>query len=251
MAEDGATPAVQGGKARERSPNYPAVPLTDSIRLVRQLYDKERRTAVPADVAAKALGYGSLSGASRTVLASLRQFGLIESDGSNARVSDLAMDIIHNPEGSPERAEALRTAAMRPPLVAELALSHPDASDHALKAYLVTRRKFSPDGAGRFIATFRDALQLAKPDAQGYTEPEMPPAVEPLPAVTAHQAPAVNEPRVSVLFSGVLAKGVTAEVRVTGDGLRPEHVERLRKHLDLAKDALEDADDDDLNDVRF
>jgi hypothetical protein len=248
MAEESTTAQGSNGggaRSKERSPNYPAVPLSEATRLVQQIYEKEKRTAVPAEVAAKALGYTSLSGASRTVLASLRSFGLIENDGGNVRVSGLAMDLIHHPEGSPERTAALATAAMRPALIAELAQTHGEASDDALRAFLITRRGFSPEGAGRFIQTFRDALALAKPASRGYAQDAMqavqdsPPGFTPPPA-----PPAAPEPRVSVLFSGLLAKGISAEVRVTGEGVRPEHVERLRKHLDLAKDALGDALDD-------
>jgi hypothetical protein len=152
-------------KAKERSPNYPSVTLTDAIGLSQKLYEKEKRTAVSPELAARAFGYGSLSGAARTALASLKQYGLVENSGSGIRLSDLAMDILHNPLGSPDRNDAISAAARRPPLIGEMRATHADSSDESLRAYMITRKKFSPDGAARFVAAFRDALRLMGPEA--------------------------------------------------------------------------------------
>lgn len=171
-AKAGASKTSEKGKSKDRSPNYPSYTLTDSIELVQKLYERERRTRVSAEVAAKALGWGGLSGASRGALAALRQYGLIESGRDGVRVSDEAIEILHQPADSKERAMAVRAAALNPPLFAELMKSHAHASDEALRAHLITKRKFSPDGAGRFVTSFRDALVLAGPDAEGYFESE-------------------------------------------------------------------------------
>jgi hypothetical protein len=245
-------------KNKERSPNYPVVPLTEALRLTQKLYEKERRTAVPSEIAARALGYGALSGPARSTLASLRQFGLVDDTAGGLRVSDVAMQILHHPLESPERAAALQKAALKPPLVAELAKTHIDASDHAIRAYLVTQRRFSPEGAGRFVTTFRDALKFAKLVSAGYAEADTIAETDGLgsangPGSVKTNTPlgsAPNKPITRILFSGILSKGVTAEVSVTGD-VRPEHVERLRKHLDLAKDALADELVDSEDDDRF
>lgn len=157
--QNGAAVAKVPPKSKGRSPNYPAIPLSECVGQVLKLYNAERRTAVSSDSAARALGYGSLSGAPRTIIAALRQFGLVENIGDNLRVSDLAMELLHNPAGSPERSAALRAAATKPPLVNELMATHAEASAESLRAYLITKRKFAPDGAGRFVETFRDALK--------------------------------------------------------------------------------------------
>jgi hypothetical protein len=54
--------------AKERSPNYPSIGLPSAIDLARKLWNAEKRTAVPPEIAARALGYNSLSGASRAAL---------------------------------------------------------------------------------------------------------------------------------------------------------------------------------------
>jgi len=146
-------------RAKERSPNYPQHSLTDCIGQILKVYNAEKKTVVDQVSVARALGYGSLSGASRSVIAALRQFGLLENVGDGLRVSELAMGILHNPPGSIERAAALMKAALSPPLIAELRATHAEASGESLRAYLITKRKFAPEGAGRFVETFGDALK--------------------------------------------------------------------------------------------
>lgn len=49
---------------------------------------------------------------------------------------------------------------------------------------------------------------------------------------------ATDATKVTRTFSWPLAKGVTAELRLTGDDIRPDHLERLRQYLELAKAAV-------------
>src|SRR4051812_14594788 len=61
----------------KRSPRAPAAPLRDALERALALYDREGRHAVPLDVAAQDLGYkDASSGAARTAIATLRQYGL-------------------------------------------------------------------------------------------------------------------------------------------------------------------------------
>ena len=64
----------------------------------------------------------------------------------------------------------MRSAALNPPLIAELIKTHAEASEDALRAYLITRRHFSPESAGRFIVAFRDAVSLAGSTTEGYSD---------------------------------------------------------------------------------
>lgn len=116
------------------------------------------------------IGYTALSGTARSNLSSLRQYGLVDDTPNGVRISDLALNILVQPENSKERAQALWEASRKPNIIAELAESHADASDDSLRAYLITKRKFSADGAGRFLGTFRDALTLANPNGSGDSE---------------------------------------------------------------------------------
>src|SRR5688572_30683869 len=89
-------------KSKERSPNYPALTLTDAIVHAQKLYEKDKRTTVSAESAAKSLGWGTLNGTARTAIASLRQYGLVETVADGLRLSDLAMSILHQPPDSIE-----------------------------------------------------------------------------------------------------------------------------------------------------
>lgn len=171
MSEDQGAAAPRSNN-KERSPNYPALAITQAIELVSKLYEREKRTTVQPDAAVKALGYGAMSGTARTAIAALRQYGLVDSARDGLRVSDLAMDILHNPIGSAERTKALQEAALRPPLISELMPTHADASEDSLRAYLITRRKFSPEGAGRFVLAFKESVQIVRLPGGGSTEPK-------------------------------------------------------------------------------
>src|ERR1700676_1385609 len=103
----------------QRSPNYPALGLRDAIQRVRALWNKEKRTAVPADVAAKAIGYNGLSGPSRTAIAAMKKYGLVDSDDNTVKVSELAVRILV-PANMDQELEALREAALKPELFRQL-----------------------------------------------------------------------------------------------------------------------------------
>lgn len=157
-------------RARERSPNYPSISLPDAVAYAQRFWASEKRTAVPADVAAKAMGYASLSGKSRMTLAALKQYGLVKGRKDSVQLTDTAVAIIVHPVGSSERQAALRAAATKPDLFVELATKRPDASDVALRAYLITERKFSEDGARRFIKSYRQTMKLVEGISEGYSE---------------------------------------------------------------------------------
>jgi hypothetical protein len=151
-----------------RSPNYPAYGLAETVQMAKAIWDKENRTAVSPEVLVKALGYNSLSGIARVKLASLRKFGMLEPANGGLRISDLAMKVIHHPKGSAEHVEGLKEAALKPELYKELHGSHPNASDDALRSYLITRKAFSEGGAGQFIEAFRETLRVANLNGSGY-----------------------------------------------------------------------------------
>lgn len=227
---------------RTRSPNYPAIGLQQAIDAARALWDKEQRTPVAPDVAAKAWGYKSLSGPARTRLASLKQYGLVDEDRHGVRVSDLAMRILHEPVDSPERRQALLEAGRNPDSFRELFETHPNASDDALKAYLLTRRKFTEEGTKQFIRAFRETLGLVKLQeaeydvAKGIGGPEAMGGVGVIPAT---EAAKVAGKRQYTLYSGMLSKSMLAQVNLIGDEeIGPEHVDMLLEHLRLARKAM-------------
>src|SRR5689334_22180774 len=78
-----------------------------------KLYEKDKSSPIPTEIAVKHLGYSSLNGASRTALSAMRKFGLIDYNGGNVRLSSLANDIVL-PRHSTERLQAISTAILLP-----------------------------------------------------------------------------------------------------------------------------------------
>src|SRR5438874_13773328 len=118
--------------AKMRSPNYPAIGLSEAIKAIQQLWDREKRTPVGIDVVGKAMGYNSVSGPVRTKVAALRKYGLLDQLGGNYKISDLGMQILHSIPESDERRQAITIAALRPEAFKEIYDTHTHASDEAL-----------------------------------------------------------------------------------------------------------------------
>ena len=227
---------------RARSPNYPAIGLEQAIAAATALYQREQRTPVAPEVAAKAWGYKSMSGPARSRLAALKHYGLVEETPQGVRISDLALNIIIQPTDSRERRQAIIQAAINPDLFRELSKSHAQASDDALRAYLVTKRQFTEDGAKQFIKAFRETLGLAKLHDSEYI-----PGREPKPILQTDDAmtlPISQEhqqitTRVAKGFSVPVSGGLIAEVNFKGaEELTPEDVDVLVNYLGLVRQAL-------------
>lgn len=150
-----------------RSPNYPGVDLETGIEAVTALYSKVRKGEfTPAD-ATEAWGYSSASGPVRVRLAALRQFGMLAGKrGENPTLSRLALTFVIRNKSSREYQEALRQAAMNPSLFAKAREAKPNASDSALRAWLLMDENFSDEGAGRFVEVFRSTMRLAGLDGE-------------------------------------------------------------------------------------
>ena len=232
-----------------RSPNYPAVGLTEALKLSEALWAREKRTYVSPEAAVAAWGYSGMSGNARTKLGALRRYGLLdEGNEGTVRLSDLAMEIIHHPDGSPERISALKAAAVKPELFRDLYQTHLQSSDQALRSHLITRLDFSDAGAQNVIEAFRDTISVAKLDVADL-EPPVAGEEKMAPSYTnqqeasrlgsVHLSERAGATHDAITYRWPLSKDVVAEVRFTGTDLRPAHLELLRKYLELAKTAMQ------------
>ena len=216
--------------APNRSPNYPAISLPEAIELVTKLYQRERRSPVDAERAALALGYNSLSGASRTKLSGLRKFDLVEDTGNGIRVSDLTMRILH-PESPDEKQDALLQAATAPALFRDLAELR-GASDENLISRLV-RQGFTEAGAKLAVASFRKTMSLVTGEASGYDEghDESDPVVAPWPQAARQPRGAgqMSTNRGSAMMIP-LPGGLVAELRLP-DQITPEAIKAVVEWL--------------------
>ena len=247
-----------------RSPNYPAVGLPEAIRSIQQIWDAEKRTPVPIDVLGAAMGYKSVSGPVRTKVAAIRKYGLLEQSGSNFKLSDLGMQILHSLPDSQERQDAINAAAMRPEAFRELYETHMEASDQALKSHLLMKKSFSEAGAKQFIKAFRDTLSIANPVNSSYSPQEEESDSEDdamemasstpvydrakeekskstkvprfnLPFETGNQAPAIQ----SYSFALSMPRNVRAELKLFGQVTKGD-VERLKKQIEFLEEQFEE-----------
>jgi hypothetical protein len=179
--------------SRVRSPNYPQISLPEAIRRVDQIRAKEGRNAASREALAKLLGFGSLNGASGSVLSAISKYGLLEDAGDKElRVSDLA-DAILFPHESSEKVSAIAKAANKPALFAEIDEKWPDRppTDENLRSYLM-RRGFSQGALDNVITCYRETMQLVTSGLDGYDSPDMqstrrPPSMPPKPHPTQHR----------------------------------------------------------------
>jgi hypothetical protein len=225
----------------DRSPNYPSIGLEEAIKDSRLLWDREQRTWVPPSVAATAWGYKSLSGPARQTIASLKQFGLLQSSGNGVALTDLAVEILHQPPDSAAWQEAVMTASVKPPLFRDLVGDFNHASNEALKAYLITKRRFSEDGSKRVTKAFRETMSLVNRTMEGYTEAPM--TTSPHSLVRLHgprqdQGGEVIAPSNLTRYDFGLYGGIKAEVRFVGGEITPDDIDLLKDYLDLQKRGL-------------
>lgn len=226
--------------AKMKSPNYPAIGLSEAIDSVRVLWEAEKRTPVDSKTAVLAMGYKALSGPASARLSALKKYGLIEADGKGVRVSQLAMRILHNQDDSEDRQKAIQEAAQKPDLFRELAVTHSQASDNALRSYLLVQKGFSEAGAKQFILAFHETLSLAKALGSEYDSDKQDQGGSPM--NDAGMAPQdqgrQGKPSGTRVFSWPLPNDTIAELRLTGGPITQEHFEMLRQYLELAKAAV-------------
>ena len=230
---------IMAGKMR--SPNYPALSLGQVIGSAERLWKAEKRTPVSNETAATAFGFKSLSGPARVTIGALRQYGLIDkAEKGHIRLSDLAVRALHG--NAEDKLTALRQAAFTPRLFKELAHAHTDASETAICSYLITRKAFAEDGARKAAKAFRETLKLAKPDASGYTPADEQETSQDMSGIDTGQNVNSSIGAKGQDGSGVFslsvpyAKGnIAVQVRVTGETLKPSHLAKVRKYLELAE----------------
>ncbi|MBA3492309.1 MAG: hypothetical protein H0T55_09595 [Rubrobacteraceae bacterium] len=245
---------------KPRSPRYPQLPLEEAIERVGKVYRANRAYKVEKEAVATALDYGSLNGASVSIIGTLKSYGLLQEDKEGVQVTEDAVTILRAPEGDPDRAQALRRAAFAPKVFAELRETYgEDLSELPIETtlqYRLEKKGFLERAAGEVIRTYRGNLEFVSGEAAEYNSADEPieepltevPEVQPRRRVGAPNVPVpdragVSVPEVSVEqgslkeFLHIFAKG--CEIRLLIDGtVTQEAIDRLIAHLELDKDDL-------------
>ena len=152
-------------KLRTRSPAYPYLDLRSALDKAATLWKAEGRHPAAVNVVMHHWGYKEDSSTGNSSMAALKKYGLIEHDGmgenKQIRLSNLALTILldENPD-SPERTEALRTAAMSPRIHAELWERYGSdlPSDQSLKRYLVLEKSFNEAAVEELLAEYKQTI---------------------------------------------------------------------------------------------
>src|SRR6266567_1703467 len=247
---------------RDRSPNYPKLPLEQSVDLVRRLYKEIGKTKVRAQVAIGPLGYTGLNGASLTTLGALTAYGLIGRErGESVSVSPLAIRLIH-PMNHAQGLESRREAAISPKIFSELFSGgyHAMAED-VLSNHLV-QNGFTPDGAKKASSVFKANVLFAKLDEPGIIvqkHDDRPDATSEVAGMKSSASPAplhsvlidmikrgeiwpgkangqaeIPEKQVLAQYSVPLGSN-EATLIITGQSLSTEHFDALGEYVELFK----------------
>ena len=133
---------------KDRSPNYPKLPLKEAVDLAKTLYKKAGKAKIKAETAFGALGYSGPNGAALTTLGTLTAYGLIERDrGVGLSVSPLAIQLIHPTDPHQERFVKAQSALLPKVFLDLYNDGFRDADEDVLRNHLI-QKGFTPDGAG-------------------------------------------------------------------------------------------------------
>lgn len=260
---------VAGKKIRERSPNYPAVGLREAVERIKKLIEKDGKAGTSPHLVPTHIGFASAHGAAMSVVAALKKFGLLEASGDRLAPTQRALEIYNLPENDPRRIQALKDAALSPPIYKELVEQHRESgfpADDTLQSELATYKGFNRNAVAGFVKDFKDTLnfaglseneelkfQLVRNASQEaekkaaeiapfkdlisdmFGKRETPAKMEtPLtpPVLTRRYPMDISIPR-----------NLKAELSIGGD-LRKEDLERLKKQLDRLIENLADAFED-------
>jgi len=184
------------------------------------------------------------------MIAALRQYGLLSKQAGGWSLSDTAMEIIHNSEGSQEQVKAIQDAALQPDLFRDLFSSHPHASEDAIKSYLILKKGFLDSGARQAAAAYRETIAFAKLTESGYTANEVDEMANidttvGRSAVSSTEASAKVETKANQLATQVLAVSIprklSVSIDVRGDQLRREDLAKIKNQFNRWIEGLEEA----------
>lgn len=141
--------------SRERSPNYPNIPLEESLDSTDKLFAKIGRSAVNRETAAIALGYASLNGSANKALAALNAYGLMNR-GKNGHVSlsDTAIKIIR-PVSEESQKLLMKQAALKPKAFADIAEKYGELDEQILSRSLL-HDGFTEEGATKAARIYKE-----------------------------------------------------------------------------------------------
>ena len=154
---------------KHRSPAFPFIGLERALERALEVYAKERKHPVPLTALAQHWRYRAKSSGVQQTISSLKQYGFLAESGSGKdrtlRLTKLALRIILDevPE-SPERAQAIKEAALTPKLFREMfdlwGVDFPSV-EH-MRTFLRRDKGFNEDSLSAAIRNYHDTLEYSK-----------------------------------------------------------------------------------------
>jgi hypothetical protein len=163
-----------------RSPSYPGISLPTAIDRARTIYEYAQHHTVPLATVTSKWGYKKpTTGPASVTYAALKKYGLLTDEGAGegrvARLTDLAVRTLHS---NPEQDEAIREAALSPPIMREwwnrFGTNLPP--DESLRWEFAIQGPFTETGLADFVRVYRETIAFAKLD---YAEIESGEAAQP------------------------------------------------------------------------
>jgi hypothetical protein len=248
MAEAKKAPETTQNAPRSihRSPNYPMFSLKDALDKVRLIYQHEKRNFTTPGVIQKDIGYTEGTGPAGRALSALKQYGLIEERNGTYGLSDKGFLFTYADQNSPERIAALRESAIKPSIFKELVDMYVGElpSDATLKAHLIGKKGFNPTSVDDFIRIFKETIELANV-VPGEYSPDQPKEDLGKGGTMEQLAPQGQQGKATQnvhLFTWSLSmpRNVRAELKLSGEGIRKEDVQRLKKQIEALEESFDE-----------
>ena len=210
-----------------KNPRYPVLSLGEAISKAKAIYEKEHLSTLTPSVAAEAMGYKGLNGASLRVIGGLRQYGLLEGRGEDVKVTKDAQTLIIDDASSPDYQAALRRSFANPPVFNDLRKQFPGTASERNMAVFLEKQGFKPDAAADAAKNYRDSLAIVPTDVEAYNAGEDNEATS---AGAPSMQPQHTETRSPQRFAPMEAAVSGAPIRVVMNGGRLD----IQASVDLA-----------------
>ncbi|MFK0692928.1 hypothetical protein ACFX5Q_33030 [Mesorhizobium sp. IMUNJ 23033] len=257
--------------ADDASTRFPFISLEKALAKAQQLFDGDRTgKPMPVVTAFELWGYSPKSSGGFQTTGALKQYGLLEDEGSNAdrklKLTGAARRYFLD-ERDEIRAGMIADFALHPPLFRWLwkkdRWSEGIPADTVARSHLKVERNLNDQSARSLLTIFKENVQFAglKPSANQDTPLESPAQTEP-----AHKAPVETEPSqmtstaaspMETLYSqampaaSVAREGAAIDARIVGDrviinaNVDLKGLRKLRRQIAMFEQMLSMDDEDD------
>jgi hypothetical protein len=140
------------------------------VERLAKVYEKEGSRPMSSDVAVQHMGYSSRNGASLTVLAALKKYGLVEGRAEDLRVSRAGIVILSDQgaEDQTERAAALREALVSDALFRELDERFSGRTTEINVISYLQKRGFNPAAARSAAKSYIESAAFVEREVGAY-----------------------------------------------------------------------------------